>query len=390
MNCKNENSILTVFLSGKIDSSNADAVSAELDSLIASESFDNLVLDADELSYISSAGLRIILKYRKAYPDLKIVNAGTEVYEILDMTGFTEMITVEKAFRRMSVDGCPVIGKGAKGTVYRLNGDTIIKVYKNPDSLPDIKKERELARKAFVLGIPTAISYDVVKVGDSYGSVFELLDAKSFSQMIAENPENIDKYVSVSAELLKTIHSTKVKADDMPDIKETVYKWISADKPFLPEEQYNRMNELVKNVPNTLNMLHCDYHTNNIMMQNSEALLIDMDTLSHGHPIFELANIYITYVGFGEMDPSVVESFIGLPYKTSKQVWEKFLPAYLGTDNADVTADIENRVKLLSYARFMRHTVRRGGAESDEGRKTISYCAEKISELLSKVDKLEF
>lgn len=390
MNYKIEIGNLAVFLNGKIDSSNADSVGAELDSIIASESFENLVLDAEELSYISSAGLRIILKYRKAYPELKIVNASAEVYDILDMTGFTEMITVEKALRRMSVDGCPIIGKGAKGTVYRLNGDTIIKVYNNPDSLPDIKNERELARKAFVLGIPTAISYDVVKVGESYGSVFELLDAKSFSQMIADNPENIDKYVSASAELLKTIHSTKVKADDMPDIKETVFKWISADKPFLPEEQYNKLNELVKNVPDTLNMLHCDYHTNNIMMQNGEALLIDMDTLSHGHPIFELANIYITYVGFGEMDPSVVESFIGLPYETSKQVWYKFLPAYLSTENAEIITDIENRVKLLSYARFMRHTIRRGGADSDEGRKTISYCAEKIADLLSKVERLEF
>lgn len=390
MNFRTDNGVLIIELCDRIDSTNADETSRETDEIIKTNSFDSIILDADKLSYISSAGLRIILKIKKANSKLKIINANSEVYEIFDMTGFTEMIEVEKAFRKISVDGCKIIGKGAKGTVYRLNDDTIIKVYKNPDSLPDIKKERELARKAFVLGIPTAISYDVVKVGESYGSVFELLDAKSFSQMIADEPQNMDKYVKISAELLKTIHSTKVKADDMPDIKETVYKWISADKPFLGQADYNKLSGLVKNIPDTLNMLHCDYHTNNIMMQNGEALLIDMDTLSHGHPIFELANIYITYVGFGEIDPTVVESFIGLPYETSKLVWNKFLPAYLGTDNSDIITDVENKVKLLSYVRFMRHTIRRGGADSDEGRKTIAFCADKIVELLSKVDTLEF
>lgn len=390
MNCKNENGILTIELCGRIDSTNADEISRETDDIISSNTFNSIILDAEDLSYISSAGLRIILKIRKTNPEMKIINANSEVYDIFDMTGFTEMIKVEKAFRKISVDGCKVIGKGAKGTVYRLNDDTIIKVYKNPDSLPDIKKERELARKAFVLGIPTAISYDVVRVGESYGSVFELLDAKSFSQMIADEPQNIDRYVDLSAELLKTIHSTQVKTDDMPDIKETVYKWISADKPFLNEEQYNKLNELVRKVPDTLNMLHCDYHTNNIMMQNGEALLIDMDTLSHGHPIFELANIYITYVGFGEMDPTIVESFIGLPYETSKLVWEKFLPAYLGTDDEEKLSDAENKIKLLSYVRYMRHTVRRGGTDDVDGRNVIAFCADKICELLNKVNTLEF
>ncbi len=38
-----------------------------------------------------------------------------------------------------------------------------------------IKNEQRLAKRAFVKGVPTAISYDIVKVGDKYGSVFELL-----------------------------------------------------------------------------------------------------------------------------------------------------------------------------------------------------------------------
>ena len=385
-----ENGNLTVSLSGRIDSSNADAAEKDIFAIREEHPAEELILDADDLEYISSAGLRVILRLRKKNPSLKIINASADIYEILDMTGFTEMITVEKAFRRLSVDGCKEIGRGAKGIVYRLDDDTIIKVYKNPDSLPDIKKERQLARKAFVLGIPTAIPYDVVRVGESYGSVFELLDAKSFSQLIAASPEKTDEYVGLYADLLRQIHDTAVSPDDMPDIKKLVYRWIEADEPFLPAEEYAKLKALVDDVPDTDNMLHCDYHTNNLMMQNGETLLIDMDTLSHGHPIFELANVYITYVGFGEEYPEVVEEFIGLPYATAKEIWKKFLPLYLQTEEADKIASVEDKVKLLSYTRVMRHTVRRGGNDTEAGRKTIAYCAEKISALLDNVNTLEF
>ena len=390
MNYKAEGNALTIFLEGRIDSSNADAIEEEMNEIRSANS-GSLILDAEKLEYISSAGLRVVLRLRKAEAELKIVNAGSEVYDIFDMTGFTEMIEIEKAYRRLSVDGCGVIGAGAKGTVYRLDPETIIKVYHNPDSLPDIKNERELARKAFVLGIPTAIPYDVVRVGDSYGSVFELLNASSFSEMIAANPEKLDEYIAIYAELLKKIHQTMVKVDDMPDIKEKlINKWVSAALPFLSEEVGAKLKTLVEAVPDTLNMLHCDYHTNNLMMQNGEALLIDMDTLAHGHPIFELANVYITYVGFGEDDPAIVEKFIGLPFDTAKLIWEKFLPLYLGTDDEKRIKEVEDKVKLLSYTRMMRHFIRRGGANTEEGRKVISFCEEKIAELIKNIDTLVF
>ena len=57
------------------------------------------------------------------------------------MTGFAEMIEIRKAYRTVSVNGCEVIGAGANGKVYRIDPDTIIKVYRNPDALPEIRPE---------------------------------------------------------------------------------------------------------------------------------------------------------------------------------------------------------------------------------------------------------
>ena len=196
---------MTIELKGRIDSGNAARIEQEILKQLESGDASCVILDAKELDYISSAGLRVILRLKKTYPDVRIRDVSSEVYEILDMTGFTEMMPVEKAYRTVSVEGCEEIGRGANGAIYRIDQDNVVKVYINADALEDIQHEREVAKLALILGLPTAISYDVVRVGDSYGSVFELLNARAFSQILASEPEKTDWCVKEYVSLLKKI-----------------------------------------------------------------------------------------------------------------------------------------------------------------------------------------
>ena len=84
-------------LAGRIDSNNAAQTEQEILGQLAGGSPQTVILDAENLEYISSAGLRVILRVKKTYSDLHIINVNSVVYEILDMTGFTEMMTVGKS-----------------------------------------------------------------------------------------------------------------------------------------------------------------------------------------------------------------------------------------------------------------------------------------------------
>ena len=90
---------MTIELKGRIDSGNSAQVESDILQKLSGAEKAPVVLDAQALNYISSAGLRVILRLKKAHPDLRIINVNSEVYEILDMTGFTEMMRVEKAYR---------------------------------------------------------------------------------------------------------------------------------------------------------------------------------------------------------------------------------------------------------------------------------------------------
>ena len=379
---------MTIQLKGRIDSTNAGTVEQALQAQIAGQK--EIILDAQNLEYISSAGLRVILRIRKDHPELRIINVNSDVYEILDMTGFTEMMPVEKAYRVVSVEGAEEIGRGANGTIYRIDKDNVVKVYNNPEALEDIQHEREVAKLALILGIPTAISYDVVKVGDSYGSVFELLNARSFAKILAREPEKLDWCVDEFVKMLKLIHSTVVPAGKLPDMKKTALKWAAFLREYLPEEAGNKLFSLVEAIPHDDHMLHGDYHTKNLELQNDEVLLIDMDTLAVGHPIFELASMYNSFVGYSESDHEIILKFQGFDWETGMSFWRKSLAAYLGTNCPTKLKEVENKSRVLGYTRMIRRSIHRKGLETEKGRAEIDLWKRELLELLEYTDTLLF
>ena len=377
---------LVLLVSGRIDSSNSGVFDAALARAMEGHEGLDVVIDASGIEYISSAGLRVLLKIIKR-TSLKIIEVNPDVYEILDMTGFVELMDVQKAYRVISVDGCEVIGQGANGKVYRIDDETIVKVYKNPDALPEIQRERELARTAFVLGIPTAIPYDVVRVGEGYGSVFELLNAKSFAKLLNDGVKTVDEIAELSVNLLKLIHGTEVKEGTLPEMKDQIMKWVTFLDGHLPAEQYDKLYSLVDEVPVSNMMMHGDCHIKNIMLMNGETLLIDMDTICTGNPIFELAQLHNAYVGFSEIDNEHIKSFLGIDYVTSNKLWHKILSLYLETEDEERIQEVNSKAMLIGTARIMRRAIRRLG-EEELAAKQIEVSRKHIEELLPKIDTL--
>ncbi len=385
----NKDGILTIYLKGNVDSNNSETIEKEINEIEKSTVFKQLVLDAAALDYISSAGLRVVLRQKKQTNDFRVINVSSDIYEIFEMTGFTEMMRVEKAYRVMNLTGCEVIGEGSNGIVYRYDRDTVVKVYKNPDSLPDIQKEKQLARRALIMGLNTAISYDVVKVNDKYASVFELVNSDTMTKLINTYPDNFEEYVGVYANLLKEIHQLDATDEELPSQKAIALDWVTYLKGHISDEEYEKLYTLVNNVPEKRKVIHGDYHIQNLYYHNKETTLIDMDTLAYGNPVFEFGPIFLAYVGFGEVDPKVVEDFLGVDYSTCQRIWKRTLEIYFETEDEARIKEIEDKAKVVGYTRLLRRTIKRIGYDDPFGAKQIAYCKEQLSDLLSRIDSIE-
>ena len=343
-----------IALTGRIDSTNSAQWENDILQAISDEMPDSIVLDAEKLEYISSAGLRVLLRLTKKYKNVQVINAQPDVYEIFDMTGFIEILKVQKALRKISIEGCKELGRGTHGTVYRIAPDTIVKVYNKWVTMEEINRERELSRKAFVKGVPTAIPYDIVMVGDQYGAVFELINAESSSEYVNQGQKELDDFITKSVALIKQIHSIQMKPGELPDMKERTLTWAEEIKGYFTEETYGKLIKTIKDVPDSLNMLHADTHLKNFMICDGEPMLIDMDTICTGDPIFELATLFNSYKGLPDIDPGAA-AFLGISVETANYIWEKSLKLYLGTEDQKILEETTYKAKLLGWVRIISY-----------------------------------
>ncbi len=279
-------------LAERIDSSNAPEIEKEL----VEQSPE--IIDAGQLKYISSAGLRALLKLSKENGKKTVIeNVSPEIYEIFETTGFTDILDVRRKLREVSVDGLTVIGKGSWGTVYRIDDETVVKVYDTPKNMmfPDeAQKEADISREVFKRGLPTAISFSLAKCGEYKAAIYESINGDTLGSEIEKDPEKLPELVSGFAAIGRQLHHTEAPGDVFRDV--ISIRGGSLDKIFssyLEAEEINRFNALIDSIPDRNYMVHTDFHYDNVMMQNGEMVLIDVGGVAHGHPAFDFMSMYI-------------------------------------------------------------------------------------------------
>jgi len=290
-----EKGALIFFPEGHIDSNNASSFEKELMQALNDHPGREPVLDAEKLKYISSAGLRVLLRLRQNYDrEILVRNVSPEVYNIFDITGFTSMMRVEKALRFVSVKGLEIIGTGAHSTVYRLDEESILKVVHNM-SLAAIRAEMQTSKNALIHGIPTAISYDVVRTEEGYGEIYEMFHAGVLPAAVMDEPERIEEFTRRFAQMYRAIHTVEIKEGELENARERYLAAADQAAPYLSEEEYGQLRKIRLTIPERHTFIHGDFHMGNVMLQDDELVLIDVGEASWGHPLLDFAQTALAY-----------------------------------------------------------------------------------------------
>ena len=93
---KINNDAVTLIVSGRLDTQTAPELEAELDAVLSG--LKELTFDMTNLEYVSSAGLRVILKAQKAMNaqgSMKLTGVNDSIMEVFDITRFLDILTIE-------------------------------------------------------------------------------------------------------------------------------------------------------------------------------------------------------------------------------------------------------------------------------------------------------
>ncbi len=338
----------TIYLEGRVDTSNAGEVEQSIFSKIQSMDDPEITIDAGKLEYISSAGLRVLMKLKKEIgKTLPIINVSPEVYDIFETTGFTELFDVKKKLREIDVTDCEQLGQGGNGTVYRLDEDKIVKVYKPWMKLEEIEKERAFAKTAFINGIPSVIAYDMVKVGDCLGVVFELLRSDTLGHAMVAHPEKYDEYVDKYVALAKTLHTTHVPEGSFTRIQDVMHSRADNLGQWCTPEEIELLHSLINEIPDADTVTHNDLHPGNIMIQDGELVLIDMPEVTMGPPICDLVSVYRDMISAPRNKSSLIEQSIGMPAELIMKTGKLFFTKYTGITDPSELEEYFKKLGLL-------------------------------------------
>ena len=349
-NIRHDGQLSVVELTGSINSGNAHEFEDALSGEPSSE--EGVIIDAGGLEYISSAGLRVLLAAKKRCKGkiFRVVNVNDEVMNVFDVTGFSEIMDISRAVRQLSVEGCDRIGAGACGEVFRLDDETIIKLYYPRVKKEEIEQEKALAKKAFVMGVPTAISYDIVEADGRTGVVYELIKSKTIGELIRGDEDHLEEYVDMYAAVCRQIHGIEAEPGQLPSFKD-INRSDIPNVTGITEEERAYLHRFLDLIPDRMNCLHGDLNINNIMVQNGECCLIDMGEFSTGTPMFDLSRILFS-MEFAGAAKGEFNSFYKLPQDIVTNILHLFLEKYFGCPLAEAEKTYPDAAWLYPLAWF--------------------------------------
>lgn len=373
---KLDNDTLYVSIAGRLDTEASIKFEADFAEVCKENAHNNLVFDAEELQYIASSGLRTVLKIAKSEKNFKIINVPSTVYNVFEMTGFSRIMNITKALRKIDLEKCERIGFGGNGAVYRVSEDEIVKVNYNPETYEGLDKELTKAKEAFLLGIPTAISFDLVDCGDGKrGVVYETIKSLTLGETMQNNPDRMEELTEKYVEQLNLLHSTSTDNPIFGSAKAHFSKQAEDAAKYFTDEEGEMLKIILEALPEGDKLVHCDAHPKNLMIQDGEMLWIDMEQMSLGHPIYDLISIAVILNGM--RTDEMIMHIAGMDNATVALLKDCFIRKYFKTEEPEM---IQKYGSMLDALRLIRTVFAIGfnSRDTDKFRPAIIDMARKV------------
>ncbi len=341
---------LILSLQGRLDHDTAPTLTQVVDHQL--DGVTELVLDFDGLEHVSSLGLRVLLAAQKRmhaiHGSLVVRNVNPAIATVFEITGFDRILEYERKPRRLSIDGLELIAKGGNGECFRVDDETVLKLYFDHIDDASASREKRLAKKAFVAGVPTAISYEVVVCGTRRGVLYEMINADTLSKYIERHVERLEAVVDHYVGFCRQIHSIVPDQGAFPDAIDIACGHVEACDLFNAGQRSAILDRLHR-VERRSTLIHWDLHPGNIMMQGDVPCLIDMGDMATGTPYFDLGPIRQILQFHSET--GLCQKIIGLDNGIARRVWPLFVARYFNNPPPDELAAIEENIRFFQAIR---------------------------------------
>lgn len=197
--------------------------------------------------------------------------------------------------RQISTEGLEIAGQGISGDVYRYGSDRVIKVFHDTFTEEQVERAFTVGKFVYDNGIPTAEPYEVIRSGNCYGLIAEYVGYPTLLSQIAEGSVSRQDGALGMGPILRKVHDLK----PIPGIQtehEMVAGILDRCRSILKDDEISELMEHIDRFPGKDYVIHGDFHEKNILVRgDKDFLLIDLDSVCVGSPLFEMLQMFCIY-----------------------------------------------------------------------------------------------
>lgn len=258
--------------------------------------------------------------------------------------------------KEIDITGLEVVGVGKNAEVFKIDGERILKLYRETVTEEVAYSQYLTSKYAWEFGINTAKVYDYVKCGDRYGIIFEYVTAQKLAKYMTNSGENSRSVANKLGKMLAQFHSIKVDNEKVPPLKTVYRRKVERFSKFMTPEQIERAVALIDLLPGKPVVLHGDFHKGNIFVRDGEFLVIDLDNMSVGSPMFDFIKMYCTEkITMADLPEDLAQYYknAGVTDEIILEYVLSILEGYFGTDDSEVLLEYDAIfTKMSKFYRF--------------------------------------
>lgn len=241
-------------------------------------------------------------------------------------------------------------GEGANGSSYDLISDEriMVKMYNPTYPVEEIYQEYDVAEKVYSLGIPSPQPGELVTDGERLGIRFKrILGKRSYSRMLADEPERYDEFAREFAEYCRKLHSVQCPEGMFPDARKQFLYLLEKDVTF-NASQREAIASFISQVPEGNTALHGDMHIGNListlqygepMSAAHDVFFIDLGCFATGYHLFDLG---MTQMICLYSDDAFFEHDYHITRGLAVKFWESFVKYYF-----EGKYDVETATRMI-------------------------------------------
>ena len=240
----------------------------------------------------------------------------------------------QKQYTQINLAEWQQVGEGGNGKTYvnpAAPGEILKVNNARLSTLEAVEHEYSISKAVAGLGISVPEVFQIVRVGDAYGTISQLIKGKkSLSRICHDEPERTEEMARLLCRKGKELSATPCNTEFFPSRKEQALVAIE-NAAYVCKKHKKTVRTFIEAIPESTGCSHGDFQPGNLIQAGEYYYWIDLDRFAYGDPMFDIGHLFLICQVYAPMKR--VQDIFHMTQDQFQRFWDAFAKEYTGKED---------------------------------------------------------